>query len=442
MYKSKKVVVLLTSLADISAAVDQFNTHQFVEFLDQLVRINTTVPPGLHYSDFIAIISPRLEALGFALQIVKIPDEFVKQAYPMVEGSRINLVAIKDLGQEKTITFYGHMDVVPAPNEGNEKWRTDPFKATLKGKRIFGRGVADMKGSIAALIIALELLQKLDLKPKYNIRFVACTDEELGGKSGVYHLAEQGFLKGTIFCMDALMWDKYVVGALGDLLVEIEVVGMSCHSGLNFLGINAIEAIVPILIELLKLRKKVEARRSTVPGIPRPETPTERNMSPMLNLSIIRGGIKNNIVPGTCQLTIDRRLIPEEKIDDVTLEIMEAINRGKAKSSAKDVKVNFQYLYAPLKVDPTTSEARRMQQVICRVNNIKSDTLQQLALPASTDIGFLNDILKTKDIILRGVANASSNPHGVNEIVSLVDIFTFIKEILLFLAGDDLPATR
>jgi acetylornithine deacetylase/succinyl-diaminopimelate desuccinylase-like protein len=86
----------LTNLTDISAAVDQLDPHQFVEFLDQLVRINTTVPPGQHYSDFIAIISPRLETLGFSLQVVTIPDEFVKQAYPTVEGPRVNLVAIKD----------------------------------------------------------------------------------------------------------------------------------------------------------------------------------------------------------------------------------------------------------------------------------------------------------------------------------------------------------
>jgi len=438
----RRKVSVLTNLTDISAAVDQLDSHQFVEFLDQLVRVNTTVPPGQHYSDFIAIISPRLEALGFSIQVVTIPDEFIKQAYPTVEGPRVNLVATKDFGQEKMITFYGHMDVVPVPNEGNEKWRTDPFKAVLKGKRIFGRGVADMKGSIAALIVALELLQSLRLKPKYNIRFVACTDEELGVKPGVCYLAEKGFIKGTIFSMDALVWDKYVVGALGDLLVEIEVIGLSCHSGMNFLGINAIDAIVPILVELLKLRKKVESRRSTVPGIPRPETPTERYLSPMLNLSIIRGGVKNNIVPGTCQLTLDRRLIPEEKIDEVTLEIMEAVNRGKAKSSAKDVKVEFHYLFAPLKIDPTTPEARRMQQVICRVNNIKGGFLQQLALPASTDLGFLNDLLKTEDFILRGVANASSNPHGVNETVSLSDVYTFIKEVLLFLVGDDLSASR
>jgi len=50
-------------------------------------------------------------------------------------------------------------------------------------------------------------------------------------------------------------------------------------------------------------------------------------------------------------------------------------------------------------------------------------------------MGFLNEILKTKDIILRGIANASSNAHGVNETVSLSDIYAFIKEVLLFLAG-------
>ncbi len=432
----------MVDLTDIFAAVDNLDPKEYVEFLDQLIRVNTTVPPGEHYSDFIAAISPHLETLGFSLEAVTIPDEFVRQAYPMVQGPRVNLVAIKELGQEKTITFYGHMDVVPALDEGKDKWRTDPYRAVLKGKRVFGRGVADMKGSIAALIFALELLQSLDLKPKYNIRLILCTDEELGLKPGVCYLAERGFIKGTIFCMDGLIWDKYIVGASGDLLAEIEVTGLSCHSGMNFMGVNAIDAMFPILEELLQLRKKVETRRSaTLPGIPRPETPTERKQGPMFNLSIIRGGVKNNIVPGTCQLTIDRRIIPDEKIDDVKSEIMEAVDRGKAKSIAKDVKVEFHYLFAPLRINTNTPEALRMQQVIRIVNNFKGESLQPLALPASTDMGFLNEILKTEDFILRGIANASSNPHGVNETISLSDVLTFIKEVLLFLTGD-LPGIK
>jgi len=70
---------------------------------------------------------------------VTVPDELIKAAFPPLKGPRPNLVAIKDYGQDKTITFYGHMDVVPAPDEENERWRTDPFHAILKGKRIFGR---------------------------------------------------------------------------------------------------------------------------------------------------------------------------------------------------------------------------------------------------------------------------------------------------------------
>ncbi len=430
----------MVDLADISDVVDQLEVQQYVDFLDQLVRINTTVPPGDCYAEFIGAVSPRLERLGFQLQVVEVPDELIKTAFPPLKGPRPNLVAIKDFGLDKTITFYGHMDVVPAPDEENERWRTNPFRATLKGKRIFGRGVADMKGSIAALVIAFELLQKLRLKPKYNLRFVLCTDEEIGGKPGVCYLAEKGYIQGTIYCMDGIMWDKFVVGALGGALVEITTIGTSCHSGMNYLGTNAVDAMVPILDELLILRKKVEARRSKIPGIARPETPTERVMSPMFNLSVIHGGIKSNIVPGTCQLVIDRRMIPEEMIEDVRQEILDAVNRGKARSIAKEVKFEFHDCFAPLITDPNTPSAKRLQQVIRIVSKIKAPTLQQLALPASTDMGFLNEILKTKDILMRGIGNASSNSHGVNEVVSISDIYTFMKEVILFLSGD-LPTT-
>ncbi len=421
---------------DVFSQVDAITPKEIVDFIDQLVRVNTTVPPGDCYGEFIGVVSPRLEKLGFQLQVVVVPDELIKTAFPPLTGPRPNLVAMKDYGMDHTITFYGHMDVVPAPDEENERWRTNPFQAILKGKRIFGRGVADMKGSIATLIIVLELLQKLKLKPKYNLRIVLCTDEEIGGKPGVCYLAENGFVQGTIYCMDGIMWDKFVVGALGDALVEITTTGTSCHSGMNYLGINAIDAMVPILDELLILRKQVEARRSKIPGIARPETPTERVMSPMFNLSVIKGGIKSNIVPGTCQLVIDRRMIPEEKVEDVRQEILDAVNRGKARSIAKEVKFDFHDCFAPLITDPNTPSAKRLQRVIRIVSKIKAETLQQLALPASTDMGFLNEILKTKDILMRGIGNASSNAHGVNEVVSLSDIYTFMKEVLLFLCGD------
>src|SRR5271157_649528 len=287
----------MANLSEISRAVESLDLDQVVVRINELVSIDTTIPPGEHYADLIEVVSPYLENIGFSLEIVQVPEELVQQIPFALHGPRPNLVATKDFGQKDTITFYGHMDVVPAPNEGSEKWRTNPYEAVLKGKRIFGRGVADMKGFIAIVILALELMHQQAFTPQYNIRVVVCTDEEVGVQPGVSYLAKQGYIEGTVFCGDGPIWDKYVVGAPGLLVAEIETIGKTCHAGMNFLGVNAVDAMIPILDELLVLKQDVEARRSQVPGVPRTETPDERFMSPMFNMDVIRGGEKFNIVP-------------------------------------------------------------------------------------------------------------------------------------------------
>jgi succinyl-diaminopimelate desuccinylase len=227
-----------------------------------------------------------------------------------------------------------------------------------------------------------------------------------------------------------------VVGAPGLSIAEIETIGKTCHAGMNSMGVNAVDAMVPILDELLVLKQEIEARRSRVPGVPRTETPDERFMSPMFNMDVIRGGEKFNIVPPSCKLTIDRRVIPEESLEDAEREIMDAVERGRSRSVAIDVHVAFHHLYPPLFIDPATPAALRLQAVIKAVNQMGERTLDPIAMPGSTDMGFLNEILHTHDILLRGVANVSSSAHGVNETISVKDVYVLIKEILLFLCGD------
>lgn len=367
-----------------------------------------------------------------------VPDELVKQIPFPLQGPRVNLVASKDFGQEKYITFCGHMDVVPADDEGTEKWRFPPFETTMiKSGKIYGRGVADNKGAMVCLILALQLIEKLHLTPKYNIRVLNCTDEEIGVYPGIRYLAEEGYIKGTVFCMDFSIDPIILMGAAGDLDVEVETIGRSSHSGLSFLGVNALEGMVPILVELMNLKKIVEERQSKdIPGFPRTKTAEKRNMTPLLNLDVIKAGEKSNIIPNLCRLTINRRIIPDEKYEDVKQEIMDAIERGKQKSNLLDVKTTFLYDYPPLKVDINAPDVQKIKKVVKLVQNIPEEKIRTMGMAITFDVGFVAQILNTQDIILRGVANAGSNPHGVNETIKLKDIKKFVKEILVFLCED------
>ncbi len=416
--------------------MENLQEERIMEIMKKVIKIDTSVPPGNTYREYVDVISPYFIELDYTLEEIFIPEKLIQQIPYPLEGPRINLVATKDYNQEKWITFYGHMDVVPALTEGQRKWRFPPFKATLvKSGKIYGRGTADMKGDMVCLILALQIIDKLNLKPKFNIQVLNCTDEEVGVYPGIRYLAEQGCIKGTMFCMDGMITPLIPVGTGGDLNVLIEIIGKSCHSGYNFLGINAIEEALPILIELMTLKGKVEKRRSgDIPGDPRDKI--GEKLRPMFSLVIIESGKKENIIPGYCKLIINRRIIPDEKFEDVKQEILESINKGKQKSKALDVKVSFRYDNPPLKVNHNLPIIKRWKKTMAIVNNIFEDKIQIIGTSASTDMGFVADILNKEDVILTGVESPSSKAHAENEFTRIRDIKTLLKEILVFLCGD------
>jgi succinyl-diaminopimelate desuccinylase len=423
----------LINLEKIYDEVDKINDEKITEIMQTLIQIDTSVPPGKNYREYVDVVSKYFKALNFELKEVVIPEDLVCQIPHPLEGPRVNLIAYKDYSQQEWINFYGHIDVVPAEEE---RWRFPPFQATrVKTGKIYGRGTADMKGDMVCLILTLQIIDKLNLKPKFNIKVFNGTDEELGFYPGIRYLAEQNYIQGPVFCMDGVITPLIVIGASGDLNVIIEIIGKSCHSGYNFLGINAIEEAQPIINELMTLKKNVENRRSkNIPGDPRDAA--GKNLRPMFSLVIIEAGEKENIVPGYCKLIINRRIIPDEEIENVKQEILESINRGKKRSKALNVKTTFRYSNPPFKANPKSPLIQRWKKAMALVNDMDEGKIQTIGSGGSTDMGFISEILDRKDIIISGIESPSSKAHGVNEFIRIRDIKTFIKELIIFLCFD------
>ncbi|NHJ23008.1 MAG: ArgE/DapE family deacylase [Candidatus Lokiarchaeota archaeon] len=427
----------MISLENLFEEVDKIDKQTIMSLITTLCSIDTTVPPGNSYREYIDAICPIFEELGYTLEEVILPNNLINQIPYNIEGSRINLVATKDFGQKQEVSFFGHMDVVPAVDQGDDKWKFPPFKPTLKGGKIFGRGVGDNKGAMVCLILALRIIKDFNIVPNYNINVLSCTDEELGFYPGARYLAEKGYAKGAIFCMDFSVDPILLMGSAGNLDVEIETIGRSSHSGLSFMGVNALEAMVPILVELLKLKKNVESRQSKdIPGFPDSIVAQKKNLTPLLNLDVIKAGQKSNIIPGICHLIINRRIIPDEKYEDVKKEILDAIERGKEKSNALDVKVRFDYSYPSFKVDINSPDVQKIKNIIIKVHNIPENKIRKQGMAITFDVGFVAQLLNTQNIIIRGVTYGGSNTHGVNENIRIKDMKKFIKEILAFLCGD------
>lgn len=409
------------------AAVEA-NRDYIVDMLRKLVQVDTSVPPGRNYDKLVDVVEPEFKKFGFTTERVVISEEKVKEIPYDLEGPRVNIVASKDVGKED-VSIYAHMDVVPI----EEGWDYEPFEGVVEGDTFYGRGACDMKGSIACMMGALKVMHDLSLEPQYNIHCMYCTDEEIGVYPGVLHLALNGYVKGHMLNLELGAQEPILLQACeGSIDLIITGIGKSCHSGMNYMGVNAFEEMIPIFNELMQLKKEVEVRESKVPSFPLPNVPSTQ-LTPMFNLSVIRGGQKANITPGECTLTLDRRYIPEENADDVIKEIEDAIQRGKEKSKLLDVKVQVIRGYPPVVFDMESPHMRKMMEARRAVHDYGDFLIGGLG--GSTDMGSVAEALKTDRFIGVSPARADNvTAHAANERVDIPDLITMTKELVHYLA--------
>jgi succinyl-diaminopimelate desuccinylase len=381
---------------------------KYVEVLKDLISIDTTVPPGLNYDRAIAYLEPLFRDSGFDTKRLVIPAEHAEGR----EG-RVNLVCHRHEKGKPRLIFYGHIDVVPA-----EGW--DAFKPRVENGKLYGRGAADMKGSIVAL---LEAMQSLKGKPlDFDVSAMMTTDEEVSQASQIEYLRQyvEPVSGAYFFSLDSGFGFVSIAG-LGALHVEIKVIGKSVHSGLSHLGENAIEKASLLIQALLDLKHKVEQRKSNVPT--HPDTRLSR-MEGRLNINMIRGGIKMNIVPDECLISVDRRLIPEENLEDARKELLDTL------ASVPGVTWQLEHVHGIPTVPPAD------YPIVDRLAGAIADTIGQGNKFGEMGSGDLSHIIAAWGgrAFGLGVIRPECNIHGKEEFVYLKDIENAAKIIARFLS--------
>ncbi|VFP85654.1 Succinyl-diaminopimelate desuccinylase [Buchnera aphidicola (Cinara pseudotaxifoliae)] len=207
----------------------------------QLINIPSISPMDCGCQE---ILIQRLQSCGFFIEKMNFNDTN-------------NFWAWRGFG--KSITFLGHTDVVPAGNLLN--WKTPPFVSTVKNGILFGRGAVDMKGSIAAMLIAVENFLKKN--PNYNgrISFLVTSDEESTGKNGIKRVAS--ILKKRNerinYCLvgeptsEKVLGDCIKNGRRGSLSAELKIYGKQGHVAYPELAHNPIHLSALFLLELSTL---------------------------------------------------------------------------------------------------------------------------------------------------------------------------------------------
>ncbi len=145
--------------SDVSLRIHRPQRPDLLRRLRDLVRIPTVNPPGEHYDEITALLARELTALGLQTRRIPIPATLLKRKLPPGQWKfpRYNVLGkLAVRGAKKTIHFNAHYDVVPVSGA----WRHGgPFSGTVEDGWSYGRGTADMKGSMASLLLALQALR-------------------------------------------------------------------------------------------------------------------------------------------------------------------------------------------------------------------------------------------------------------------------------------------
>ena len=271
---------------------------QMAALLAELVAIPTENPPGESYSACVDLLEARLHEAGLDCQRLQ-PEGFTPGATYAPEI----LLATYGSG-ERMIYFHGHYDVVPAQSLAQ-------FQPLTKEHFVFGRGSADMKGGIVAMLYAIRALQKFNVDLRGSIKMVLVPNEESGGADGAAWLARQGLLeRGAVGVLLAepssgMVWNAH----RGAISLRVRVFGKPAHVGLQHQGENAFKRMCTVVGKLQELKREVEKRTTGVSV----EFAQARNSILMLG-GEGGGGTNFNVVPAEWWFTVDRRINPEEDL--------------------------------------------------------------------------------------------------------------------------------
>jgi succinyl-diaminopimelate desuccinylase len=288
-----------------------------VSLLSKLISIPTVNPPGEKYQEFVEFAEKYFKSLGLDTELVEVPkSEVAKHCAECADYPRLILLA--RLGEPK-IHFNGHYDVVPPGPL--ESWRvTKPFEPVYREGRLYGRGAVDMKGGLTSIMLAVEKAVSAGLK-NFEVSFVP--DEEIGGETGAGYLARSGKIKAPwVVIAEGSGEDNIWIGHRGLVWFLVEVYGKQAHGSTPWLGLNAFEGAVYIAYRLQEYVKAISTRVSKY------EYDDPRGARPTVTIGgEVRGSVKTNVVPGYFAFSVDRRVIPEEDLEQVKREFIEFVEK-------------------------------------------------------------------------------------------------------------------
>ncbi|MEZ5910770.1 MAG: acetylornithine deacetylase/succinyl-diaminopimelate desuccinylase family protein, partial [Paracoccaceae bacterium] len=380
-------------------------------------------------------LAEYLGQAGFAVEMVRAEGALGDST----SHPRWNVVARHDgAGAGDCLHFNSHHDVV----EVGHGWTRDPFGAAIEGDRIYGRGSCDMKGGLAASIIAAEAF--IAACPGYRgaIEISATADEESGGFGGVAYLAEQGRFSPErvqhVIIPEPLHKDRICLGHRGVWWAEIETKGRIAHGSMPFLGDSAIRHMGAVLAEMeAVLYPLLATKRTAMPVIP------DGARQSTLNINSIHGGeaeqdegysgLPAPCVADRCRIVIDRRFLIEEDLAEVKAEVTRMLDRIRAERPSFQYEVRDLFEVVP---SMTERDAPVVRSTAAAIERVLARQAGYVVSPGTYDQKHIDRIGRLKNCIAYGpgVLDLAHQPDewiGITDMLDSAKVMALVLEDLL-----------
>jgi succinyl-diaminopimelate desuccinylase len=399
--------------------------EELVELARALIRFPTVNPPGEAYQPCAEFIGRRLSDRGFAVNYVRAagtPGD--TERYP-----RINVIARREGSVAgPCVHFNSHIDVV----QSGAGWTLDPFAAVLRDGKIYGRGACDMKGGLAASIIAVETLIDSGAQLPGALEISGTVDEESGGYGGVHYLAQRGWFSAPrvdhVIIPEPLNVDRVCIGHRGVWWAEVETRGRMAHGSMPFLGDCAVRHMNAFIDRLEQdLYPKLAARRTDMPVVPSGARHSTMNINSIHGGQAETSGFPAPCVPDSCRLVIDRRLLIEENMDCVKDEVRALLEQLVAERAGFAYELRDIFEVQPTMADRDGPVARSTAAAIQRVLGREAEFV---CSPGTYDQKHIDRIGKLRDCIAYG-PGILDLAHQPDEYVLIDDMVNSAKVMAL-----------
>jgi acetylornithine deacetylase/succinyl-diaminopimelate desuccinylase family protein len=401
--------------------------EELIELLTTLIAFPTVSPPARNTNGVQEYMKRYLEDLGFKT------DKW--DVYPG-DPNVVGILPGESSEIYNSLIINGHVDVAEVGDK--KEWDSSPFQTIIKEPYIFGRGVADMKGGIAASLLAIKLLKELDITLQGDLQFQSVIGEEVG-EAGTHDCIERGYTADYAVVVDTS--DLQIQGQGGVITGWITIESKETyhdgmrrqmiHAGGGVKGASAIEKMMKIITGLQELERHWAVTKSH-DGFP-PGTNT-------INPAVIEGGRHAAFVADRCALWVTVHFYPDEDYQVVTKEIEQHIAAVAAADpwlrenppqfvwGGKSMIVDRGEIFPSLEIDPnhpgTKALANSFEKLLSENPTISMST-------TVTDAGWLGRAGIPTVIFGPGKLE---DAHAVNEKVEIQQLLDFTKVLAGFIA--------